>query len=116
MGFVSTAIVAIMIAFALYGIVDLLILKEKHGVGKEFKKGIELIGPLALAIVGIIALVPIIAWVIEKTITPVYQLFGLDPSLAVTTFLAIDMGGFNSQTLLLRMLMSVYGLELFMGQ
>lgn len=95
MGFVSTAIVAIMIAFALYGIVDLLILKEKHGVGKEFKKGIELIGPLALAIVGIIALVPIIAWVIEKTITPVYQLFGLDPSLAVTTFLAIDMGGFQ---------------------
>lgn len=54
-----------------------------------------MIGPLCLAIVGIIALVPEIKWVLEKTLTPLYTKLGLDPSMAVTAILAIDMGGFQ---------------------
>jgi len=91
----SIVIVAIMVCFALFGLADLTFFKNKFGVGEEFKKGIEMIGPLCLAIVGIISLVPEIAWVIERTIAPLYAKIGLDPSLAVSSILAVDMGGFQ---------------------
>lgn len=84
-----------MTVFALLGIFDSLFLKNRLGLGTEFQKGMEMIGPLCLAIVGIIALVPEIAWVIEHTITPLYEAMGLDPAMAVTAILAIDMGGFQ---------------------
>lgn len=95
MQYFSTVVVGIMTLFALVGIVDSLFLKNKLGLGEEFNRGIEMIGPLCLAIVGIIALVPEMQWVIEHTLTPVYRSLGLDPSMAVTSILAIDMGGFQ---------------------
>jgi ethanolamine transporter len=91
----SIVIVAVMVSFALAGIVDLAFLKNKWGLGPEFQRGIELIGPLCLAIVGIIAFVPEIAWVIQHTITPLWTMMGLDPSLAVTSIIAVDMGGYQ---------------------
>ena len=84
-----------MTVFALVGIIDMLFLKNRLGLGAEFQRGIEMIGPLCLAIVGIIALVPEMKVVIEHTLTPLYQSIGLDPSMAVTSILAIDMGGFQ---------------------
>ncbi|MBE6589196.1 MAG: ethanolamine utilization protein EutH [Ruminococcaceae bacterium] len=95
MSYFSIGVVAVMVLFALVGIFDSLFLKNKLGMGEEFQKGIEMIGPLCMAIVGIIALVPEIAWVIEHTLTPLYTAMGLDPSMAVTAILAIDMGGFQ---------------------
>ena len=95
MKYFSIIVVAIMVIFAIIGIYDTVFLKDKLGYGAEFKKGMELIGPLCLAIVGIIALVPEIKWVLEKTLTPLYTKLGLDPSMAVTAILAIDMGGFQ---------------------
>ena len=91
----SIIIVAVMTVFAVLGILDNVFFKNKYGLGEEFMKGMEMIGPLCVAIVGIIALVPVIAWIIERTLTPLYRSLGLDPSLAVTTILAIDMGGFQ---------------------
>lgn len=91
----SIVVISIMTAFAIFGMIDLLFLKNKYGVGEEFKKGIELIGPLCLSIVGIISSVPLITFVIQNTISVVYEKIGLDPSLAVTSILAIDMGGFQ---------------------
>ena len=95
MQYFSTVIVGIMTLFALAGIIDSVFLKNRLGLGAEFQRGIEMIGPLCLAIVGIIALVPEMAWVIEKTLTPIYKSLGLDPSMAVTSILAIDMGGYQ---------------------
>lgn len=95
MSYFSIIVVGIMTAFAVVGIIDNLFLKDKLGLGPEFMKGMEMIGPLCVAIVGIIALVPEIAWVIEHTLTPIYKSLGLDPSMAVTMILAIDMGGFQ---------------------
>ncbi len=95
MSLFSIIVVGIMTCFAVIGIIDNLFLKDKLGLGPEFMKGMEMIGPLCVAIVGIIALVPEIAWVIEHTLTPVYRSLGLDPSMAVTMILAIDMGGFQ---------------------
>lgn len=91
----SIMVVAVMTIFALLGIFDSLFLKNKLGLGVEFQKGMEMIGPLCVAIVGIIALVPEIAWVIESTLTPLYVSLGLDPAMAVTAILAIDMGGYQ---------------------
>ena len=95
MTFFSIIIVAVMTAFAIIGIIDSTFLNNRLGLGPEFTKGMEMIGSLCLAIIGIIALVPEIAWVIEHTISPLYRALGLDPSMAVTTILAIDMGGFQ---------------------
>ena len=95
MSYFSIVVVGIMTAFAVAGIIDNLFLKDKLGLGPEFMKGMEMIGPLCVAIVGIIALVPAIAWIIEHTISPFYISLGLDPSMAVTMILAIDMGGFQ---------------------
>lgn len=95
MQYFSTIVVGIMTVFALVGIIDSLFLKNRLGLGAEFQRGIEMIGPLCLAIVGIIALVPEMKVVIEQTLTPLYQSIGLDPSMAVTSILAIDMGGFQ---------------------
>jgi ethanolamine transporter len=95
MVYFSIVVVAIMVVFALGGIIDTAFLKDKWGLGPEFRKGIEIIGPLCLSIVGIIAFVPEIAWVIEHTLSPLYEQMGLDPSMAVTSILAIDMGGYQ---------------------
>lgn len=95
MAFFSIAVVALMTVFALLGIADSVFFKGRLRLASEFQKGMELIGPLCLAIIGIIALVPEIAWVIERTLTPLYVSMGLDPSMAVTAILAIDMGGFQ---------------------
>ncbi len=95
MSFFSLAVVGLMTVFAVLGIADRLFLKDKLGLGPEFVKGMEMIGPLCLAIVGIICLVPEISWVIEHSLTPLYQRMGLDPSMAVTMILAVDMGGFQ---------------------
>ncbi len=95
MSYFSIIVVGIMTCFAVVGIIDNLFLHDKLGLGPEFMKGMEMIGPLCVAIIGIIALVPEIAWVIEHTLTPLYKSMGLDPSMSVTMILAIDMGGFQ---------------------
>ena len=91
----STAVIAVMVVFAVAGIIDSTFLDGKLGLAEEFTKGMEMIGPLCVAIVGIISLVPALAWVIERTLTPLYASLGLDPSMAVTSIIAIDMGGFQ---------------------
>ncbi len=95
MKYFSTFVVGIMTLFALAGIIDNVFLKNKWGLGKEFQRGIEMIGPLCLSVVGIIALVPEMAYVIQHTLAPIYKSLGLDPAMAVTSILAIDMGGFQ---------------------
>ncbi|MDY4788237.1 MAG: ethanolamine utilization protein EutH [Bacilli bacterium] len=91
----SLIIVSIMMVFALIGIIDIIFLHNKLGLGNEFKKGFDLVGPLILGITGIICFVPVIANFLNLTITPLYKALNLDPSMAVTAILAMDMGGFQ---------------------
>lgn len=95
MQWVSIVIVAIMVCFSIVGIVDTVFCKDKLGLGPEFKKGIELIGPLCLSIVGIISFAPVISWAIEHSLGLLYGKIGLDPSMAVSMILAMDMGGYQ---------------------
>ena len=53
-------LIAVMAAFAVLGALDR-IFGNKFGLGQEFENGILAMGSLALAMVGIIALAPVLA-------------------------------------------------------
>ncbi len=82
----------IMAAFAALGAIDR-ILGNRLGLGKEFENGILAMGSLALAMVGIIAIAPVLAKLLRPVVVPVYQLLGADPAMFAGTILACDMGG-----------------------
>ena len=80
----------IMAIFAVVGAIDRMI-GNKIGLGKEFEKGIELVGALTLSMVGMIVLSPLFA----KLLTPLMNVMTglLDPSVIPSMFFANDMGG-----------------------
>ena len=81
-----------MAAFAVLGAVDR-ILGNRIGIGKEFEAGILAMGSLALAMIGVIALAPVLANLLRPVVVPVYQFLGADPAMFAGTILACDMGG-----------------------
>ena len=85
-------LIYIMAGFAVIGAVDR-ILDNKLGLGKEFENGILAMGSLALAMVGIIALAPVLANLLRPVVVPVYEFLGADPAMFAGTILACDMGG-----------------------
>ena len=85
-------LIAVMAAFAALGAIDR-ILGNKLGLGKEFEDGILAMGSLALAMVGIIALAPVLAGLLRPVVVPVYTFLGADPAMFAGTILACDMGG-----------------------
>lgn len=85
-------LIAVMAAFALLGAVDR-IAGNRLGLGKEFEDGILAMGSLAMAMVGIIALAPVLARVLRPVVVPVYSFLGADPAMFAGTILASDMGG-----------------------
>ena len=85
-------LIYIMAGFALLGAVDR-IFGNRFGLGQEFENGILAMGSLAMAMVGIIALSPVLASVLRPVIVPVYEFLGADPAMFAGTILACDMGG-----------------------
>ena len=85
-------LIYIMAAFAALGAIDR-ILGNRIGIGQEFENGILAMGSLALAMVGIIALAPVLANLLRPVIVPVYTFLGADPAMFAGTILACDMGG-----------------------
>ena len=89
---VHEIIILIMAAFAAAGAIDRII-GSRLGLGKEFEEGILTMGPLALSMVGIIALAPVLANLLRPVVVPVYRFLGADPAMFAGTILACDMGG-----------------------
>lgn len=85
-------LIFIMAAFAVIGALDR-IFGNRLGLGKEFEEGILAMGSLALAMLGIIALAPVLASVLKPVIVPVFRFLGADPAMFAGTILACDMGG-----------------------
>lgn len=85
-------LIIIMAVFAGVGAIDR-ILGNKLGLGQEFENGILAMGSLALAMVGIIALAPVLASLLRPVVVPVYSFLGADPAMFAGTILACDMGG-----------------------
>lgn len=90
---INEIIVFIMMIFMVLGAIDR-ILGNKYGLGEEFENGFNAMGPLALAMLGVVSLAPVLANVLGAVITPVYQFLGADPAMFATTLLANDMGGY----------------------
>jgi len=65
------------------------------GAGKQFEDGLGAMGPLALAMVGVIAATPIISRVLAPLVIPVFTWLGASPSMFATSLLAVDMGGYG---------------------
>lgn len=70
------------------------ILGNRLGLGKEFEKGYETMGPLALGMVGIVCLTPLLQRGISATVAPLCAAIGVDPAI-FGAVLANDMGGYQ---------------------
>ncbi|WP_026688859.1 ethanolamine utilization protein EutH [Alteribacter aurantiacus] len=79
--------------FAVVGVLDR-VFGNRFGYGREFEKAFVAMGPLALAMVGILCFAPVVAEWMAPIIVPVAGVLGVDPSVFVGIFLAVDMGGF----------------------
>lgn len=85
-------LIALMAAFAGLGALDR-ILGNRLGLGQEFENGIQAMGSLALAMVGIVCLSPVLAAVLRPVVVPVFRFLGADPAMFAGSILACDMGG-----------------------
>lgn len=85
-------IIWIMAVFAALGGIDRII-GNRFGLGQRFEEGILSMGSLALAMVGVIALAPVLANVLKPVIIPVFSFLGADAAMFAGTLLACDMGG-----------------------
>lgn len=89
---VGDIITYIILFFALIGAADRAI-GCRFGPGKSFEKGIGTAGALILAMIGPIALAPLIASSLAPVLTPVLGKIGIDPSVIAGLFMANDSGG-----------------------
>lgn len=67
-------------------------LGNKFGYGEKFENGFRMLGPVALAMAGIICLAPVLSAVLSLVVTPLCDLLNMDPGI-FGSILAIDMGG-----------------------
>lgn len=82
----------IMAFFSLLGAADR-IFGNRFGLGKEFERGIMLLGAMALAMVGMIVISPVIADIVTPLTNFISSRTPIDPSVIPGLILANDMGG-----------------------
>ncbi len=90
----NSFIMLLMMIFMIVGGVDK-IRGNKHGYGAAFDEGFHAMGPLAIAMVGVISAAPVLCMILQPIITPIYTFFGASPAVFATTLLASDMGGYS---------------------
>ena len=90
---INSVIVTIMMIFMVVGAIDK-IRGNKLGYGEQFDEGFNAMGPLAIAMVGVVALAPVLRVILQPILSPVYSLVGASPAMFATTLLACDMGGY----------------------
>lgn len=64
-------------------------------LGKEFEAGIKTMGALAFGMIGIYSLAPIFTKLLSSSVIPLCNAVNLDPSIFTSSFIAVDMGGFQ---------------------
>ena len=84
-------VIGVMALFALAGALDR-IFGNRFGLGKELEEGILSMGPLALAMLGIISLAPVLANLLRPIVVPVFSFLGADPAMFAGSILGCDMG------------------------
>ena len=80
-------LIALMAAFAVLGAADK-ICGNRFGLGGAFESGIQAMGSLALAMVGIVCLAPVLAQVLRPVVVPVFRVLGADAAMFAGAILA----------------------------
>lgn len=68
---------------------------EESEMGKEFIEGLYSIGPIFVPVAGIMAAAPYLSAFVKSVFGPLFASVGADPAIAATTFIAVDMGGYQ---------------------
>ena len=90
---INDIIIYIMLFFMVLGATDK-IMGNRYHLGEKFDEGFMAMGPLSIAMLGIVSIAPVLARVLGFVVVPVYQFLGADPAMFATTLLANDMGGY----------------------
>lgn len=91
---VGTYIIYIMMFFVAVGAIAA-VRDDSKGLGAEFVNGIHLIGYLFIPIAGAMASLPYLTLFIESIFGPIFSYLGASTSMAATTILSVDMGGYQ---------------------
>lgn len=94
MELIGTIVVYIIMACAIVGCLASVI-KPESELGQQFVAGIDSIGPIFLPVAGIMAAAPYLTAFVSAVFGPAYSAVGADPAMAATTFIAVDMGGYQ---------------------
>lgn len=94
MEMIGTMVVYIIMVCAIAGAVASAI-KPESELGQQFVAGVDSIGPIFLPSAGILASAPYLTAFVEGVSGPAYGALGADPAMAATTFIAVDMGGYQ---------------------
>lgn len=94
MELIGTIVVYIIMACAIAGCLASVI-KPESELGQQFVAGIDSIGPIFLPVAGIMASAPYLTALVSAVFGPAYSAVGADPAMAATTFIAVDMGGYQ---------------------
>lgn len=90
---INKAIMMVMMIFMIVGGIDR-IRGNKLGYGEKFEEGFQALGSLATAMIGMIALVPVIKIVLGGVLGAFFKAIGADPSLFAGILLGCDLGGY----------------------
>jgi ethanolamine transporter len=94
MSIIGNIVIYIIMASAVIGAIAA-IRNDEDGLGKEFMQGLYSIGPIFVPVAGIMASIPYLSQFTSLIFGPVFSAIGADPSIAATTFIAVDMGGYQ---------------------
>ncbi len=71
------------------------IINDEQGLGREFMEGVRSIGHIFIPVAGIMASIPYLSQLTEFIVGPIFGAIGADPAIAATSFIAVDMGGYQ---------------------
>ncbi len=94
MEMIGTVVVYIIMICAIIGALASVFRPESE-LGKEFVAGIDSLGPIFLPVAGIMASAPFLTAFVSSVFGPAFSAVGADPAMAATTFIAVDMGGYQ---------------------
>lgn len=94
MAVIGTIVIYILMACAVAGAIAS-IRDDEKGLGREFFQGIYAMGPIFVPVAGIMASIPYLSAAIDAGVGPLFELIGADASIAATTIIAVDMGGYH---------------------
>ena len=71
------------------------VFKEGSELGQQFLEGIYAIGSIFIPVAGVMASAPYLSAFVNTVFGPIYNAVGADASMAATTIIAVDMGGYQ---------------------